>query len=74
MSERSQAEFARLLPLVADPPSDSVAALGHMMRSWLQQCVADANTNVDSGGGCGGYDLWVKIDGREIFIHLKETK
>jgi hypothetical protein len=74
MNDRLQAEFARLLPKVENPPSDNVTALGHLMRQWLLAAIADADTRVDSGGGMGGYDLWVKVGGEEIHVHLKSAK
>jgi hypothetical protein len=71
MNEKLQAEFARLLPAVDNPPSDNTAALGHLMRQWLLGTIADAGTGVDTGGGLGCYDLWVKVGGEEIFISLR---
>lgn len=71
MSDRLQAEFARLLPEVVNPPSDNTQALGHLMRQWLKGTIADPGTGVDSGGGMGCYDLWVKVGGEEIYICLK---
>jgi hypothetical protein len=64
-------EFARLLPLVANPPSDEATALGCMLREWLQNCVANPGTSIDTGGGFGSYDLWVHMGDEEIYIRLQ---
>jgi hypothetical protein len=64
--------FAKLLPEVENPPPSDVMALGHMMRDWLQNAVADAGTSVDTGGGMGCFDLWVTMAGKEVYISLKE--
>lgn len=74
MSTNFQREFARLLPNVANPPSDNATALGELMRQWLTAAVADAGTGVDTGGGFGCYDLWVKVGGEEIYISLRSRK
>lgn len=71
MTDKWMAEFARLLPSVESPPSDNAQALGHMMRAWLQAAIVDGGTNVDTGGGMGGYDLWATIGGEELFIQIK---
>jgi hypothetical protein len=64
-------KFANLVLQVQAPPPD-VMALGHIMRDWLEACVADAGTKVDTGGGFGCYDLWVKMGGKDVFIQLQE--
>jgi hypothetical protein len=64
--------FAEMLRSVANPPPGDVAALGYMMRDWLQACVADAGTGIDTGGGLGCFDLWVQMGGKEIYICIKE--
>jgi hypothetical protein len=69
--DKWQAEFARLLPAMENPPSDNVQALGHMMREWLLNAVADSGTGVDTGGGMGCYDLWVKVGGEEVLVQLR---
>lgn len=69
-----QSAFAEMLPMVEQPPAPNAMALGHMMREWLANCVADAGTGVDSGGGFGCYDLWVKMDGKEMFISIKQKE
>jgi hypothetical protein len=72
--DKRQAMFARLTPLLGEhAPTDSVMALGHLMRQWLRDVIADAGTSVDTGAGCGGYDLWVKMGGEEVYIHLKPS-
>lgn len=72
---RNNAEkiVASLMPTVENPPSADCMAVGHMMRDWLEAAVADAGTKIDTGGGLGGYDLWVKVGGKELFITIKES-
>lgn len=74
MSEEDAARrlFAETLPLVQEPPTKDCQAVGYMMRDWLQAVIADAGTHVDTGGGMGQFDLWVKVGGKEIYISLKE--
>jgi len=36
--------------------------------------VADEGTNIDTGGGLGSRDFWVKIDGTEFFIQVSTSK
>lgn len=32
--------------------------------------IADPDAGIDSGGGLGGYDLWVKVNGSEYYITI----
>lgn len=70
----AQKIVASLMPTVENPPSADCMAVGHMMRDWLEDIVADPGSKIDTGGGLGGYDLWVKVGGKELFITIKEVK
>lgn len=70
MTDRNS-EFARLLQAMEQPPSDNTQVLGYLMRDWLKSAVADSGTSVDTGGGMGCFDLWVKVGGEEIYVSLK---
>jgi hypothetical protein len=73
-SDARQREFARKLSEVENPPTDTTTALGHLMRQWLLGTIADPGTGVDTGGGMGCYDLWVKVGGEDIAITLKSRE
>ncbi len=45
-------------------------ALPDAMRSWLET-MKDDGTEIDSGGGLGSRDFWVKIDGVEYFVSVR---
>ena len=42
------------------------------MREWLQAMIVDSETTVDTGAGLGMYDLWAKVNGKEIYICIKQ--
>ena len=43
------------------------------MRSFLES-IKDVGTHVDSGGGGGQYDFWVKHNGKQHFLTIHELK
>lgn len=47
--------------------------IGFMLQDFLENMVADADTHVDKGFGCGSFDLWVKMGGREYYVEIKES-
>lgn len=63
--------FAHLIDETVEPPSSDVQAVGHLMRQWLQNVIADAGTAIDTGAGFNQYDLWVTVGGKELFITIK---
>jgi hypothetical protein len=71
-TQRRKELFADFVRAVENPPPADCMALGHMMRDWLKAVVADPGTSVDTGGGFGCYDLWVKMGGKEVYIQIKE--
>jgi hypothetical protein len=42
------------------------------IKGFLQS-VKDADTSIDSGGGLGEADLWVKVQGVEYHISVKRS-
>lgn len=56
-----------------EPPSGNTMSIAKYVRNALE-LVKDERTSIDSGGGFGCCDLWVKIDGREFFITIKECR
>ena len=56
----------------ADMPNDAVITLFAMMKQFLV-AVADADTHVDSGAGCGLAEFWVQIEGDEVHVTLRES-
>ena len=40
----------------------------------LLESIKDEGTSIDSGGGMGGVDLWVKVGGKEFYLHMSESK
>ena len=59
---------------VENEPCNEVLALGHLMKEWLENQIADAGTYVDTGKGFYEYDLWVHCEGKELYINIKEKK
>lgn len=49
-------------------------SLAHEIRTFLLASVADHGTAIDSGGGDGDADLWVKVGGVEYYIHIKKKQ
>ena len=56
---------------VENEPCNEVLALGHLMKEWLENQIADAGTYVDTGKGFYQYDLWVTCEGKELYITIK---
>lgn len=76
MSEKEKRAriMSELMKIVVDPPSSEVQALGMLMKHWLETEMSDNGSAVDSGGGMGQYDLWVKFGGEELYISIKQSK
>ncbi len=64
--------FAQFISSTENPPSSDVQAVGHLMREWLEAMIVDGDTTVDTGAGLGIYDLWAKVNGKEIYICIKQ--
>lgn len=47
-------------------------SLAMELRQMLN-AIKDEGTNIDSGAGFGGADLWVKVQGVEYSIHVEPT-
>lgn len=50
-----------------------VMAVREELRELLRNTIADAGTDMDSGGGMAEADLWVWIGGREFLITIRES-
>ena len=48
-------------------------SLMNEVRIFLLSSVADAGTNIDSGGGDGDADLWVKVGGIEYYVNFRKS-
>jgi hypothetical protein len=57
--------------LIEDSPTNEVIETGHKLYEFLKT-IADEN-GVDRGIGFSCYDIWAKIDGKEIFIQIKKS-
>lgn len=56
-----------------DPPSGDAMSIAKYIIGALS-LVKDENTHIDTGGGFSSRDLWVKVDGKEFFISVKERQ
>lgn len=48
---------------------EGAAQVRDLIREYLKSQV-DEGSSMDTGGGCGGADLWVKFGGVEYVIHV----
>lgn len=55
------------------PPPADVMGVASRIADFLQGEVADKGTGIDSGGGFGQRDLWVKVGGIEYLITVRLT-
>lgn len=78
MTDKDEAErakvFAELLSLAQNPPDENSTFIGHMLVEWLKAHVADPGTSIDTGGGFGAYDIWVKFENVEYSIKVQRSE
>lgn len=75
MTEQTRDEVMDgLISQLEHPPSSNTLTFGYRMRDWLRDHVADPGTGVDTGAGSGEFDLWVKINGEELYITIKSKR
>lgn len=53
-------------------PSGDVMSVSKYVQGALS-LVIDERTTIDFGGGFGARDLWLKIDGKEFLVTIKES-
>jgi hypothetical protein len=49
------------------------ASVRDEIRSVLRDTVVDHGSSMDGGGGFGGADLWIWVDGKEYLVTVKPT-
>lgn len=52
------------------PPGKDAMSLANYIKGALL-AVKDEGSSIDTGGGFGARDLWVKIDGNEFMVSVK---
>lgn len=74
MSDPAQKRIEASENIVAGLNWDTGArGLSLEIRSMLLASVADHGTSIDSGGGDGDADLWVKVQGVEYYINIRRS-
>jgi hypothetical protein len=73
MRSDRRAEFAKLAMMYEGIAPRGLCEIGFMLQDFLENAVADAGTAVDKGVGLGSFDLWLKVDGREYYVEIKES-
>lgn len=52
---------------------ESVMEFSELIQNYCET-IKDENTEIDTGGGFGNRDLWVKYAGGEYFISITDNK
>jgi hypothetical protein len=56
-----------------EPPTGETMSVANYIKGALSM-VKDEGTAIDAGGGMGQRDMWVKIDGKEFLVTVKECE
>ena len=72
-SDKRHNLVAHMLSDMMDDKTKQAFSLAGEIRTFLHS-VKDEGTNIDSAGGLGGADLWVKVQGVEYLIQVAENK
>lgn len=74
MTDENDADRQRMMMNLAPADWDArPMVLASEIRKFLL-AIADEGTGIDSGGGDGRADLWVKIGGKEYFIQIAKSR
>lgn len=71
MSEDAK-RVAHMMQLIPEHWDKAPLILAHEIRAFLMS-VKDEGTGIDSGGGDGDADLWVKVQGVEYYINIRKS-
>ena len=63
--------FKDLAEQLPETPDKSVMDFGYWLKELLVEKTGEA---VDTGAGFNAFDLWVKHNGQEFFVTVKQTK
>lgn len=70
---KPSAMVARFMSQTANPPGSETQCLMQMMKEWLESVVIDAGTEVDYGGGHGGCDLALFMNGQRVYVNITQA-
>jgi hypothetical protein len=52
--------------------TQDASTFAHEIMGYLEN-IKDHGTSIDTGGGMGSYDLWVKCGGIEWYINVRKS-